>query len=834
VIIVERWRVYAPRSEQSNLLTEPDLLTPRAGSLHADPFIVTTAPVAGAKPYALPSDGRTSRFDFRTRSIDIGERTMEVGDIRLGDSDAARWMTQFLGDDRGRNRLIGCKVDHSLSYDGGATFSVTFTGRILDVDNPKTVILRSRVRSMAAELRLPVFIGRPATTATNAVPSQYWPLGLAAPYGPVPQGDPVRLEFVSATSRFAIFDFDDFSQANNLIVDALRAVVPCELRTSDSQFTTAEPTDVRLRVRFTTGALVNQTREYLIRGIGYQLNEPKGQITRTRSGNGKDELVRDVWIAPVPTTDPFYAALPANGVRGECRIVAPNRPPTAQAPLRINDIHPVLLFEELCRGDYGYLDASGLPIRQVRTDAASFTALKADASFGLARPLIEGDDTLDAWSERELFQVFGFAARELPDGSIGVFDTRIPATTAGLPTITDADLQIGPSGWKQSREGSITQLRVTTYFERQYPPDALADLGGQRTPVDLITATPRQNIYVTQFRPDMGNEVLTINATALRFMNTDARENRLQRDLVAGIERRVVAEFAGPLGSAPMETTLTCARTANTIPRLAGDFAICDISTLPNPASNLRGGPRLVRILEATDDAERPLRTLRCLDAGPTTAALSPTIGTVTLASEDLTGAILVPVTLNANGDPVALETAATETTATSAPAGAWVQQPLVTATGTVRVSGLPSNRRIWTRIRSQPTATTLARVPSVWVTPSPAFVTTDTLPQPGALSAGSITDRSAVLSWSNTSATLAIGVAVYPFALGPVTSIEPQVVLAPGTTQFTAALTPSVLNFAYIAYLDRAGAEGANRNTSITPGAAPAAAPALPSFVVD
>jgi hypothetical protein len=833
VIIVERWRVYAPRSEQSNLLTEPDLLTPRAGSLHSDPFIVTTAPVAGAKPYALPSDGRTSRFDFRTRAIDVGERTMEVGDVRLGDGDAARWMTQFLGDDRGRNRLIGCKVDHSLSYDGGATFSVTLTGRILDVDNPKTVILRSRVRSMAAELRLPIFVGRPATTATNAVPAQYWPLGLSAPYGPIPQGDPVPLEFTSTNARFGVYDFDALAQANNLIVDALRAVVPCELRSSDSQFTTAEPTDVRLRVRFTTGASAGQTKEYLIRGIGYRLNEPKGQIAKARSGNGNDEIVQDVWIAPVPTTDPFFAALPANGVRGECRIVAPNRPPSSQTPLRINDIHPVLLFEELCRGDYGYLDAGGLPIRQVRTDASSFTALKADPSFGLARPLIEADDVLDAWSERELFQVFGFAARELPDGSIGVFDARVPATTAGLPTITDADLQIGPSGWKQSREGSITQLRVTTFFERLYPAEALADLGDQRTTVDLISATPRQNVYATQFRPDMGNEVLTINATALRFMVTDAAGNRLKRDVVAGIERRLVAEFAGPLGSAPMETTLTCARTANTIPRLAGDFAICDISTLPNPASNLRGGPRLVRILEATDDAERPLRTLRCLDAGPTTAALSPTIGTVTLASDDLTGAILVPVTLNANSDPVALETAATETTATSAPDGAWVQQPLVTATGTVRVSGLPSNRKIWTRIRAQPTATTLARVPSAWVVPTPAFITTDTLPRPGVLSAGSITDRSAVLSWSNTSASLPIGVAVYDAAFGPALSIEPQVVLDPGSTQFVAAINPAVVNFAYIAYLDRTGAEGESRSVSITPGATAPAAPAIPSFVV-
>jgi hypothetical protein len=138
--------------------------------------------------------------------------------------------------------------------------------------------------------------------------------------------------------------------------------------------------------------------------------------------------------------------------------------------------------------------------------------------------------------------------------------------------------------------------------------------------------------------------------------------------------------------------------TATTRGVTPGSYAQLNLSALPDPASNQRGGVRLGLCVNRTDDG--PRIKLRFLDAGEDSVKLPPTVGAPALNGGDIS----LPITRNAAGDPVRVRWAATAQSVGTRPAdddSAWVNGPLATLDGTVTLANLPAGARIWLEARS-------------------------------------------------------------------------------------------------------------------------------------
>lgn len=189
---VYRATVYAPKSTDA---TETTVLTPIAGAPHTDAFKIATAEgVFGFKSYMGMPSGRRGRIDVLSKKTDIGQLGFDVLDQRTtpGGSNAQRWVTAFIGDNRGLVRFVRlkCFVEESLyglvagtgangSYTAsGATTWTTNSevGRIVDLyDGVVTpslpngaLVLSTTVTSNTATTL--TFTGN----ATSAVAVQVW------------------------------------------------------------------------------------------------------------------------------------------------------------------------------------------------------------------------------------------------------------------------------------------------------------------------------------------------------------------------------------------------------------------------------------------------------------------------------------------------------------------------------------------------------------------------------------------------------------------------------------------------------------------------------------
>jgi hypothetical protein len=830
--------IYAPRAEQSDPVTEPDLLTPIAGAPHSEPARYSTIPLAGHQPYIVRIPGRKSRFDPVTKSTDVGQFTVQLLDRKLATSDQVRHLTATMGDVYGRNRWPGCKLRIWESIDGGTTWIPYFTGRIQETSLDGPCVIEAVVRSMLAELSIPVMVGRPSTALTFVSPSQYCPLGVAAPYGPLPATPGIPLTF---TTTGALFSFNGNVAAAtpaHTMTDALRAVVPTVPYVGQATLTdlaSAEPLEIRLRCQFTSGTFAGTTKEYRVRGAYFY---PAGGRFTVRTA-GSNDVLYGVAIATLANVlDPFYAALPGNGDTANVSVIAADTPPTPATPIRIGDVHPVALLRYLCRGDFSYLNPDGTARPRVQIATASFTALEADPTFGVFRGPVEAQSKLKAWAERYLTQVFGFGFRDNALGEIEVFDARTPTTLAGIPTITDADrYDDTPLGWRHV--SGITAIKTTVYLERKFSIDASVDVASLKTPNDLISSTPDPIVLRTAFRADQTEQVLEIDAIGLRWFESERLQERSRRDIMQGQRRRLADELRGLYGSGASTVNGDFRRTATVIGLAPGSTVIGQFNQLPDPATNQRGGPRLFRVVDAS-----PLGLpigLELLDLGPASVMVAPTVGALG-AGADPSSQVTVPPTLNASGDPVAIEVAVTTTSVAAlinVPAAAWQVDQLVTTSGTVTVSNLPSGRRVWVRLRSQPTGGTLVRLPSAYVSPATPFRDTTALTAPSSLTVSSVTSKSAVLTWTNgSSVEVQVAIRGILAGFGPVDPRADQYVtitLKPGSTTVTiAADLPGVDIYASVRHIDRVGGVSAWSNVPTwTPAGAPPAATAPSSIQV-
>jgi hypothetical protein len=206
-------------------------------------------------------------------------------------------------------------------------------------------------------------------------------------------------------------------------------------------------------------------------------------------------------------------------------------------------------------------------------------------------------------------------------GEMVFIDLRRTATTAPVATLADADLVSPdePLKWNQSAEDAQTAVLGTFHPERQITPGELPKpyeglppgsiylyADAPSIPAGRIAEDRELSILIPIVGPRAGDvkpNTFEIDAEGIRVSvssNGSSSEKLNGVDRVAAIQghfESIAAEITGPYGLGPSIVDLDCRRaSANVALVKQGSWVVLDMDVLPDPATNLRGGPRLVSV----------------------------------------------------------------------------------------------------------------------------------------------------------------------------------------------------------------------------------------------
>lgn len=742
-----RVRVYAPRSVDP---TETTVLTPAAGAPHSDPFQYATHAISGHKAYLKPPRGRQETMDLLTRVLKGGGMTLDFLDKRVtvGGSHAARHLSAFLGNAAGQPVLLGCKLEMDFCEDitaGTPTWTRWITHRIDALHTNRGTALSLDTVDGSQEMDTKLFYGRAHSSVTYASESQLWPVGRSADYGPFRATAVVlRGTYVAHSTGIGRIDLTAASQGeltNFYTKDLQDTGVPFSLSPdwTHTRFTSS----VAVRVKQTSGGSSGTIGDYDLGGLLFST----GLVKRP------PYALTGLYLR----AKPGGTAVPGNGVSVEVSIRRPAQPVTKSVPLMLSDAHPVQRIKDALDGKFSLLAADGSVLSAWPYDSTSVSTLLADTTFQSLRSIEEKPITLRDFLARECRQS-GLGYYLNAEGKVVLVDLRFPTSVSGVPTITEADLVARDiPAWSLSRGNAVTQFEMTWYTETALPPEEVRNgsIEGRAVVVSsgaLVTAAPRTLFDYDTTRLDFGSKDFQLDATGIRVA-AEETENGLPRETTT-ISRilGLIEDLRNPFGYGPQETTLTCRRT--TVPKglVQGQLAFVTADRLPNPGTNQRGGTRLVRVMEKQDNG--PTIVLQVLDMGPNAVLNAPTVGTISQETGNTAGGITVPITRNAQGDPVTVQVATTDTsvaTVGAVPAVKWSRVYRLTSDQTLTIRPLPAASRVWVRARSEVGSGSVSRIPSAWAySTGTDYVDLTGLTAPSGLSVGSVTSGSALLSFTN------------------------------------------------------------------------------------
>jgi hypothetical protein len=771
--------VYAPRSIDP---TETTPLTPVIGASHSDQFVVTTVQgIAGTKPYLDIPSAKTGTIDPLNKRTTVGTLKVRIFDPRVtaGGSNAARWVTAFIGDGQGANYLNGRKVRVRWKGNPGDAYEDYWTGRISSVELDGKQWVGLTFRDQSKDLDAEVFVGAPHTSVSAyANLTQIAPVGLLQSYGTASMF-PLTTPLVGKVTTFPsgtdphfsiVLDLTNGDTSRTLVTQAIGEAVRASTAGSSNKRTPGQPI-VYVRAAGTADPWV-----------AYQF----GNIGRISTSS-------------IPSVDaqPFAggAAMPANGSTVEFYIVL-DAEPSESRPLLINDKNPIDFISDLAAGYFGKLDSAGAPIRAVAVNASSITAAKTYSYLPWRKRVVKKRKLVEELEE--VCRAYHLAYYLNESGELCVVNLRRRATTASVRTLTDADLESPDSNltWQQSADEAVTSVLGTAVVERllqntELPkPNSPLTSGPEEFKAETFWHIGKGGSSFLKYTvdgdfPDIpgGRVVEAVSDVLVPFIGPRAADVRpsTQKIEVAGLRAgvsadgnayelapsggsrlvairahfaEVAAEITGPYGLGPSTIDLVCRRgSANARATRRGEYVALTFTTLPDPATNLRGGPRLGLCLSRTDDGQ--IIRLKFLDAGAEAVALIPTLGALAVVDSNNRVSVTVPITRNAAGEAVRLRYAITATSVAVQPtedSPLWTSVPVVTTLDlTVPIGGMPYGKRIWIEGRSEPTAGLGFKLPSAWASPAgPDFIDTPAMGAPSALSVFGPAAAATLARWTN------------------------------------------------------------------------------------
>lgn len=744
---------------------------------------------AGYYPLLGIPSGRRNTIDFLGRKLRSGNIALRILDARIAGANAERILSAFLGTMFGEPQLLGCKAEVDFTEDaepssGAVKWARWFTGRVDDVELDGKIAYVLNVSDMARELRAPLFSTGPHASIDYAVPQQLWPLGHAKPYGNLPADGLIEGAIVEApTGGGRAWAVKLAEQANKHagVTEALFGSDVPSVRGGTVIGGTGTPAGMpagqilysqTVVARLTTmaGALIG---DYEVGGYLY-----------THGGWGAAfKPVSVVYIRAMEGGP----GVPANGTPCALQVLPSRLPPSKEAPLLLNDQHPIQLIVDALEGRLGPINNDGSIRRTYAYDSVSTAALLAQPR-GPARCLIDRETSIDEFIEG-LCRQFNYGYRLDEYGRVVVFDLALPTALSGVPSLTVADLLgSAEAGWTASRDNAITQFNIQWYLDVPIDVDSLSRGEGslvQAPSQALLKSYPRPLSLHDFGRLDLGDRSVSLDAWAIRTGENEVYQGMNRELWQRGQVIDLLEYFRTPFSSGPMETTIRTRRTAVATALREGMLVLLNVSWLPNPANSRRGGTRLARILDRNDDANA-LR-FRVLDMGPSVNLAPPTLGALAADTTNPYNGITLPIVLNGAGDPARVELAVTDasvTTVEGVPANAWRSAGVAIANDTMRTLSLPSGRRIWARGRTERSkGSGILKLPSAWsYTTAPGYLDLAPLAQITGLTRGTTSTLGALLTWDPPAAGCFVEVWL---AIPSSDPMERVVLLPPGTEEY-------------------------------------------------
>lgn len=790
---VFRLTVYADDSRSSPLY-------PPAGSYHNDPFRYTTAyGISGSQPYLFNPQGRRGTLEPLQGTTSNGNITAEILDKKLpqyGDN-AHRHVTAFYGDTTGNQNLLGKPAGYEISTDGGATWAAFFAGRITDMSLPDAPRISLTIEDSGRELGLHIAVGRPYISASTTTQQSFFPVGLQGAYGPFTGSHPLSasVQKVSA-GPYVNHTASLYATLNTALLPPPYSLLGLTISNAYN-FRSKTFYDLVSGLPTSRTAIVNSLiaafggAMYLGAGTA-NITNPSGSTTfalRLSSGSligeyGIQELdfaqsspfqLMGVVFTPITGSDPFNKPLSAFPIGSSVglRVVPKNLPIDTNNPLFIGTLTLPTFAYDVARGYYGLLyPDTGKPISNVLVDDARFQAMINDPTWGELRIEITQAMTIkDLWSK--VIAPYGLGYRMEPrysgslSGSVIDYlvpvDNRIPAVSASLATIAEADVA-DYKGIQQSSGKPINSITVTAYDELPIPLPANADKPKMTTPwlVDEVGTEP--TIFYLAQNAAVNGQSLTIDALGVRVPDRPYRSNDplsinaivaqnnpwQQRGLADGEIMDMANYYIQRFGTGATVFTVPCRRSANTIGMQVGDWVYLNISVIPDPTTHQRGGTRLVQIIERQEKDSQVI--FKLMDSGKNVVTPVPTWGGVS-ASVNMPSSALT-VTLSALTYQTLVIQLASEVTGSSLPvsnSGDWNTKMRVAVPQTGSQSYTLNNLAGGTQyfIRAKATANNGER-DSDWVYPNPNSFILPNVVAPISASFNSITPTSVTVSWNN------------------------------------------------------------------------------------
>jgi hypothetical protein len=767
-----RLELRAPRDQQSDPVTEPDVLTPRSASEHTDAFRLTTlADDSWGRGYlGIPGD-RRGTLDLRTRKVDVGGIGVTLLDPRLADDDAVRWLTQFLGDANGDPQLAArLRAIFYRTLDAGCSWEPYFTGRTVTASKPSPPEYRLQCTDMASELQRDCFVGRPHSSITYAQFAPLLPYGRISAWAdlPVTPGPGPALKATDGTLGRLRVQGSNYWDRFTLLQEELRARGTVYAVGAPTRMDGTDPT-ITLKYEG------ERVKVYVINPA----TEADGWFwlrKLTVQRNVEDHYVaRQLYVEPLDSEAEGYATWASLGADGAqlYYYAVPGDGLTEASPLLIGPVHPVELMRDLVDGKFGYLAQDGAVRRQVPRDSTDsvWDDLIADESFGRVSFIVPEQARLDQWVREKLCVPFGLAYYFNAEGYFTPVDVRRPAAFLSLPELTDADLlaQPGAEDWTQDAGGAITRVGVA------WREDTALDV--VKTVVQSSESVPsvpggliRQSEQKVYDPPLTGDDPRL--AAGQRYgdhtFEIDAEGLRGRQQLVPFLVPRssalpaalaIAREAMQPYLAGSRTITLRCKRTPVPLGTTIGAPRLVTIPTLPDPTSNTYGETRLMRCISIQEQGV--VLVLTFADLGLASVADPPEIGEPSNSTE--TGYVQADVTRNAAGDPVEIWVALTDTATAVRPADgdpAWIKATASWITGIYQFGPYPGGTRVWVKARSVPglfgadgLSSNSLQQPSAFVYPSDFAAVNDYVDVTGLsglsnLAATNLTAAGADLTW--------------------------------------------------------------------------------------
>lgn len=817
---IYRATVYAPRSVSNP--NETSVLTPSSAH-HSQQFKVASAQgVSGFQPYmAEIPRGRKSRLDPISKKLDIGAITITLGDYRdQGTSNnLQRWITAFIGDSTGKNRLLGLKVLIEESLDSGASWQAYYVGRITEftlsgLTQYKVTIkeensLQKRVKCFQGEPSASVLAAESATGYANR--RLFLPMGRAeGSYGPwTTLGDGFGQWKTARSNENRVI-------SNNL----------------------ADPYNTQDGILWITKPLVEAVAEVnSFSAFNKESNVGFGPIIEVRSAfapfgpapkyryyvtfieSESTGLGHSISGRPLYAQTILLEALPSGSFRRGNLSQFPdgayiywkildNREISEKSPLLIGDVHPVQYWKDLLKGAFSILDNDGEAIFRdsFQIEESDFDALIADeATYKTGRFPQTKELELNKVIEEQILRPYNLAYRMEPATSsagVGInkivpFSMDMPADTSGIPTITTNDLVAGSKPTWEPGEPKV-------FFETKAYNETFKDfVEVNRNEDDNPSLWSEAPVFIRTVDLDNvhgGEGDYKVDAKGIRWAGYELVFIQGGGPVPQPIPRayiyRSLAEAFHNLNvfrwsRGPAKVSIKAKRSGSIETTKVGDFRLLDVDFLPGEFGHVRGETRLVQCVERTEDG--PNLNLQFVDSGRNIQTPAPIVGNF----YQVPGTNTISGSVGVTTDQILrAEMAYTDQSVAARPAttsSLWQRARTANYTSgshTLVLGNIPNGIRTWPRFRTQAASADEVELLSDWIYPTNDYVDITILSAPSNLTIHNITKESATLRWTNAAVTASTEVLIKPYLSASFTTAT---ILGQGTDRYTLInLSPS------------------------------------------